>query len=286
MEITRECQVVGIIQSYSAFWDIGTYSVPNVFLSETGGDQMEEALRSTSLIDLSDLSLTADVFLESDTLEEELWTELAKTYGAGKQQESDSRRVLRRNQYAYPESEGTITVMVVVVIFVVAFCAVLQIFLTQIKRRTRKIALLKSIGCTRGQMVSMLFGEGMYLLGYSMPLGIAAGFGVGWSAVQILQKGLRMDVDFHMNPQLLFFGIFLGCAALFAGMAIPTLKAMRVPLVGAITVSGKHRRKKSIRERLHTRQKRKTRRLTFAQVSRSHERLNRKNRILTGLLRR
>lgn len=288
MEITRECQVVGIIQSYSAFWDIGTYSVPNVFLSETGGDQMEEALRSTSLIDLSDLSLTADVFLESDTLEEELWTELAKTYGAGKQQESDSRRVLRRNQYAYPESssesEGTITVMVVVVIFVVAFCAVLQIFLTQIKRRTRKIALLKSIGCTRGQVVSMLFWEGMYLLGYSMPLGITAGFGVGWSAVQILQKGLGMDVDFHMNSQLLLLGIFLGCAALFAGMAIPTLKAMRVPLVGAITVSGKHRRKKSIRERLHTRQKRKTRRLTFAQVSRSHERLNWKNRILTGVI--
>ena len=95
------------------------------------------------------------------------------------------------------------------VIFVVAFCAVLQIFLTQIKRRTRKIALLKSIGCTRGQVVSMLFWEGMYLLGYSMPLGIAAGFGVGWSAVQILQKGLGMDVDFHMNSQLLLLGIFL-----------------------------------------------------------------------------
>ena len=288
MEVSAEYQIVGVIQSYSAFWDIGTYVVPNVFLSETGGERMEEALRETSLIDLSDLSLTADVFLESDTLEEDLRTELVKKYETGEGQESDSSRVLRRNQYAYPEngseSEGTITVMVVVVIFVVAFCAVLQIFLTQIKRRTRKIALLKSIGCTRGQVVFMLFWEGFYLLCYSMPLGIAAGFGVGWGAVQILHKGLGMDVDFHMKPQLLLFGILLGCAALFAGMTIPTLKAMRVPLVGAITVSGKHRRKKSIRERLHTKQKRKTRRLTFAQVSRSHERLNWKNRILTGVI--
>ena len=130
----------------------------------------------------------------------------------------------------------------------------------------------------------MLFWEGLYLLCYSIPLGIAAGFGVGWGAVQILHKEMGMDVDFHMKPQLLLVGIFLGCAGLFAGMAIPTLMAMRVPLVGAITVSGNHRRNKSIRERLHTKHKRKTRRLTFVQVSRSHERLNWKNRILTGVI--
>ena len=41
MEITRECQVVGIIQSYSAFWDIGTYSVPNVTYCATSNKLCE-----------------------------------------------------------------------------------------------------------------------------------------------------------------------------------------------------------------------------------------------------
>lgn len=288
IDIKAEYKIVGVIQSYSAFWDIGTYAVPNVFLSEVGGNQIEEALHITSLVDLSELSLLSDVFLESDKWEGELRDKLAKKYEQEKKQESDSRRVLRRNQYAYPESgtesEGTITLLVVAVIFVVAFCAVLQIFLTQIKRRTRKIALLKSVGSTTGQIVGMLFWEGIYLLCYSMPPGILAGFGVGWGAVQFLQKGMGMDVDFHMDLGMLLLGILLGCGALFAGMTIPVLKAVHVPLVGAITVSTKNRRKKSIRKRRKTGSQRKPQRLTYDRISKTHERLNWKSRVLTGVI--
>lgn len=249
LEIRAEYKIVGVIQSYAVFWDVGTYELPNVFLSEAGGKQMADAIHNTELLDLSDYVIPADVFMESDTLGENLRGELAETYEDGEKEEADSKRRFRRNLYAYPEagagSEATVTFLVIMVIFAVAFCAVLQIFLTQIKKRTRKIALLKSIGMTEDQVVSMLLWEGIYLLCYSMPVGVAAGFGVGWGAVQFLHKGMGMDVAFHMKPGLLVLGILLGCAALFVGMAVPTLKAMHVPLVGAIAISAKNRRKRA-----------------------------------------
>lgn len=288
IEVEGEYRIVGVIQSYSAFWDAGTYSLPNVFLSEVGAKTLENALHTTELIDLSEFLFPTDVFMESDSLGEHLKEELEKTYAHGDVQEADSRRVLRRNLFAYPEmgagSEDTVTFLVVMIIFVVAFCAVLQIFLTQIKRRTRKIALLKSIGATEGQVVLMLMWEGIYLLAYSMPIGVAAGFGVGWGAVKFLHQSMGMDVSFYMRPGLLVFGILLGCLALFAGMAVPTIQAIHVPLVGAITVSAKSRRKKSVRERIGTRQTERKYRLTFRAISRSHERMNWKNRILTGVI--
>lgn len=288
IEVEGEYRIVGVIQSYSAFWDAGTYSMPNVFLSEAGGSQMEEALHNTKLMDLSEMIFPWDLFMESDSLGEHLTEELEKTYAPGNEKEADSRRALRRNLFAYPEggtgSENTVTFLVVILIFSVTFCAVLQIFLTQIKKRTRKIALLKSIGCTNGQVFWMLIWEGVYLLIYSMPIGVAAGFGIGWGAVKFLHHGMGMEVSFYMKPGLLTAGILLGCAALFAGMAVPVIRALHVPLVGAISVAGKKRRKKGVRERLGTKRTEKRHRLTFLAVSRSHERLNWKNRILTGVI--
>lgn len=288
IKVEGEYKIVGVIQSYSAFWDVGTYCLPNLFLSEEGGKKIEKALQTTALVDLSDLVFYADVFMESDTQGEHLNEKLEKRYGSGNAQESDSSRVIRRNQYAYPEStegsETMITFLVVIVIFVVAFCAILQIFLTQIKKRTRKIALLKSIGATGGQVVSMMLWEGIYLLCYSMPIGVAAGFIVGWGAVQFLHIVMGMDTAFYMNPKLVGYGILMGCFALFAGMTVPTIKAVRVPLVGAITVTEKNRRKKSVRERIGAKQGDRKQRLTFAAVSKSHERLNWKNRIVTGII--
>lgn len=288
IDLTGTYVITGVIQSYSGFWDAGSYELPNVFLSEAGAKEMEDAIHQTKLADLSNFAFSYDIFCQSDSKQENLYETLSSSYGE-KEDVVDSKQAFRRNTYAFPEtaggSEESMTMLVVVIIFVVAFCAILQIFFTQMKRRVRKIALLKSIGTTNRQVLSILIWEGIYLLCYSMPIGVAAGFLVGFGGIGVLNHAMGMDLTFYMNPMMILGGILLGCLALFAGMAIPMKKAMHVPLVGAVSVASKKKRKKSVREQLGKKQQEERRKpLTYAVISKSHERLNWKNSVLTSLI--
>lgn len=284
----REYVVCGVIDSYSAFWDIGMYPVANVFLSEAGAEEVKEALRQTKLADLADYGFPANVFCFSKGVGERLFQSLYGEYGG-------SGAAFRRNTYAYPEVsqslEEQLTLLVVEVIFAIAFCAVLQIFLTQMRQRARKIALLKSIGAASGQICQIMLWEAAYLLLYSMPLGVLCGFGAGYGAVLLLNRYGGMELSFCWDWNMVLWGIGIGCLALFAGMAVPVIRAVRIPLVGNISVRnrragrqfqrGRHAQGSSpSKGRLFCRQGM----LTFRRVSKAHRRLNRKTSALTGVI--
>ena len=269
----RAYVVCGVIDSYSAFWDIGTNPVANVFLSQAGAEEVKEAVRQTKLTDLADYGFPANVFCFSNDVGEELFGYLYGKYG-------ENSAAFRRNNYAYPQVSGSmeeqLAQLVVEVIFAIAFCAVLQIFLTQMRQRARKIALLKSIGATSGQIFQVMLWEAAYLLLYSMPVGVLCGFGAGYGAILLLNRYGGMELSFCWDMHRVLWGIAIGCLALLAGMAIPVIRAVRVPLVGSISV-------RSRRPGRHSRRGRQ-RILTFRRVSKAHRRLNWKTSALTGAI--
>ena len=184
---------------------------------------------------------------------------------------------LRINSLAYPEdvadTQTTLTVTVVGIIFVTTACAVFQIFLTQIKRRTRKIALLKAVGATNGQIGGMLVWEGVYLLAVGLPLGAVIGFIVSYAAIFISNDvQANKSIIFSVDPASLALGLVFGILALFLGMLIPMIIAIRTPLRGSM--SGVGVKKTSVKRRAVS-ESALTTRQTFASVSKRHAQSNR-----------
>ena len=152
----------------------------------------------------------------------------------------------RRNVFSYPEitasTEHILTLAIIAVIFITTALAIFQIFLTQMKRRARKIVLLKSIGATNGQVVKMLFYEGVYLLRTGLIIGVPIGFGVAWAVIYGMNAIKGRELQFHIMPDLLILGVIAGCLALFIGMAVPMIYAIRIPLVGTMSKPPKHKK--------------------------------------------
>ena len=148
-----------------------------------------------------------------------------------------------------------------------------QIFLTQIKRRTRKIALLKAVGATNGQIGGMLVWEGVYLLAVGLPLGAVIGFIVSYAAIFISNDvQANKSIIFSVDPASLALGLVFGILALFLGMLIPMIIAIRTPLRGSM--SGVGVKKTSVKRRAVS-ESALTTRQTFASVSKRHAQSNR-----------
>lgn len=184
---------------------------------------------------------------------------------------------LRINSLAYPEdvvdTQATLTITVVGIIFITTACAVFQIFLTQIKRRTRKIALLKAVGATNGQIGGMLVWEGVYLLAVGLPLGAIIGFIMSYAAIFISNDvQANKSIIFSVDPASLALGLVFGILALFIGMLIPMIIAIRTPLRGSM--SGVGVKKTSVKRRAVS-ESALTTRQTFASVSKRHAQSNR-----------
>lgn len=178
---------------------------------------------------------------------------------------------LRVNTYSYPPAvsrERTLVLIVTGIIIVTTACAVFQIYLTQMKRRTRRLALLKSIGATNRQVLSMFAIEVAYLLLLALPLGFALGMGVAYASVRLLPaQGAQGALVFFIDWQPLLLGLGCGVLALIAGALFPVLRAVKTPLVGA--VSGQ-KKTKAVR-RVQTKQ---TAVQSFAAIQRRHIKAN------------
>lgn len=180
---------------------------------------------------------------------------------------------LRLNRFANPKDavKSTMSLAVQGIIFITTVCAVLQIFLTQIKRRRRRLAVMKCVGATNGQVGGMLTWEGIYLLMISLPLGAALGFGLSYGGMMLMGsiEGSR-TLMFFVDWESLAIGFALGIASLFLGILVPMIMAIRTPLRGDLGSSGK---KKPVKQRLKAGST--GARQTFASISRRHAQANR-----------
>ena len=150
---------------------------------------------------------------------------------------------LRINRYGWPMEQGisqTMGTTVIGVIMVITVCAVFQIFFTQLRRRARKLTLLRSVGATNGQVFAILAWEGFYITLASLLIGDALGVGVSYLITTKLN-----DTVFYVDWALFVTGQLCGLIAVAAGMLLPSIRAIRAPLVGRM--EGKKRRHVKVR---------------------------------------
>lgn len=158
----------------------------------------------------------------------------------------------RKNRLSYPDRTGSteyvLTYTIIAIIFLATTLAIFQIFLTQMRRRTRKIVLLKSIGATNFQIIKIIAYEGLYLLRTGFVIGVPTGFVISALLIYSMNIFGGRNIQFHVVPSLLLLGIAAGCLALFIGIAVPALYAVRTPLVGTMDKPPKHKKVRKKRD--------------------------------------
>jgi len=228
LRVTVPYKVSGVISDYSERWDVSYYPLANAFITEEAGRELEKIIRNTGLTDNSGFKMDGmlNLFLYSDSLGEDLYQALAEKlltkeeyeqatgfndYGELSGAISSNNIKFRKNNFAYPLMEGsteaTLLIVILVIIFIATIVSVFQIFLSQIKRRSRKIALLKSIGATNGQIVSLMAWEGAYLLLSCLPAGALSGAGVAYLILQLIRLLKDSEVIYFLDFQLVGYAL-------------------------------------------------------------------------------
>ena len=273
--ITRDMVVSGIVQTYSNVWDLENYPVANSFVTEEAGKLfLDEGFFKTEELDVSGYKAPINYFVKSNLTADDFYNKYENDYDN-----------LRKNSFAYPETEGsteaTLTYGILAFIFIATIFSVFQIYLTQMKRRTRKIALLKSIGATNKQVRGILVWEVIYLLIFSIPISLLGGILIVKLILIIMNNLGRGDLNFYINYSLTILGLVVGVISVVIGMTIPMVKSMNVPLTGNITKPPKHK-KSFVKDKEKIRLKSSSMKIqTFSKISLRNARFNRGNILLT-----
>ncbi|MGX8796007.1 FtsX-like permease family protein [Fusibacter sp. JL298sf-3] len=264
--VTRPMVVTGFIDNYTENWTTDGYSMPGAYITENAGNQFQKAFYNNTFLDVSHIQLDRLFFLKGkdvfDTLSEVTYD---RTF---------------RNIGTYPvvkaESDRTITYGILALIFVATIASVFQINLTQMRRRTRKLTLLKSIGAVKKQVRGLLISELILYLMVSVPLGLLLGFGLSFAAIALLKQFTDVSLLFAVNGAMLAFGLLLAAFSVVIGSFFPMVKALRTPLTGAMNTPPKHKKIKHAKKcdgMPH--------RLTFKKISFAHARSDFKKNLMT-----
>lgn len=284
--LKKDFVISGIIQTYTDKWYVGENQIPNALISEEAGQDLVQAFYKTSLYDFSKYEMKHNMFIYSESQGENIYSYLldkSETFQGDKSKplrlSEENLARFRRNIFSYPEytssAEGILGFLVIGVIFVATALAIFQIFLTQIRRRSRKIVLLKSIGATKAQILKILFYEALDFLKTGIFIGIPLGFGSVTIIILGMNKFAGKNLQFFMEPALIILGIIAGIFALFFGMLIPTIYAIRIPLVGTMAKPPKSRKiRKKDRNQIVFKQ-------NFASINRQYLKVNRNKELIS-----
>lgn len=269
--ITIPFKVTGFIENYTETW-YGTTEYPNAYITGATGEKILNAFHSNETIDTSKYKQKGYVF---SNLTESDFSALFPL-----------NTTIEANQYMYPTeeapSERTFTIGILALIIVATIAAVFQINLTQMKRRTRKIVLLKSIGAVKSQLRQLMISEMLLYFCFTIPLGILVGLLGSYGLTIGLKNLLNIPLNFSIDFKLLIFGVLLSIIAVILGMSFPLIKALNVPLTGTMNETQRKYTAKTVKN-----PKVKAlglRKLTFKRISIAHMKRERKKHYLTFAL--
>lgn len=288
--LQKEFTICGILNTYSDKWDLGGHTVPNAFVTEEAGKDLEDAFYNNGFIDIGDVQLPMDIFFQLSSMDRDtfqklgakypdveknseefnefysrVWWNLNKDISEAEREKigqfyynppaepssedtgliknsvttgGESTSNFRRNSFTYPDTgnsvEHMITYAILGIIFITTVCAVFQIFLTQIRRRSRKLVLLKSIGATKRQLSGILFWEAVYLWRTGLVFGALGGIGVSVLVLYLMKLMGKEELLIALPFQLMLIGILVGSLSLFAGVLLPAVSAVNIPLTGTM----------------------------------------------------
>ena len=235
--ITRDMVVSGIFQTYSNLWDKSYYQVANAFITENTAEYlMEKGYFLSKEVNTSRYKTPYNFFIGTKSEAKDFYDKYNTDLSG-----------LRVNTYLYSDeeqsTENTLVYGILLSAFIATIFTVFLIYFTQMKRRTRRIALLKSIGATNAQIWKLLFWEVSYLLTRTIPVGVLGGISIGKIILLITNKHGKTDLIFYIDWKLIVLGVIVGVLAIFISMLVPMIMSIKIPLTG--TISEPPKRKKT-----------------------------------------
>lgn len=222
--IKKSYKVVGLLNNYTSTWTADATVLPNIMVSPKLVPDILNAFYENTYIDAHDFNFDTIRF-----------------------QNDDSGSV--KNQGAYPDLNGhnekVLMYGILSLIFIATLASVFQTYMTQMKRRKRRLLLLRSIGATRFQLIRILICEMLIVILISLPISIGLGLLLSFLSLQALNGFTQGQLIFLLNPSLVAFGSLLSIVSVFLGTCLPLLAVQKTPLTGTIRVTSeiKKRRK-------------------------------------------
>ncbi len=113
---------------------------------------------------------------------------------------------------------------------------ILNTFSILVAQRTRELALFRSLGAGRGQVIGSVLIEATVVGLVAATLGLAAGFGVAalLKTVMQTQSGVRLQAGLTMPVSAVVASYLVGVAVTVIAALLPALRASRIPPVAAM----------------------------------------------------
>lgn len=124
---------------------------------------------------------------------------------------------------------GTVTFLSVLLAFMSCF-GIVNAFNSNLKERKKQIGMLKSVGATRKQLISIFGREAFIICLFTAPLSIAVSFG----AVKLFAKIMGENFIFKPDFVVLITGVVLGVACVILSAIIPLFNISKLSPMQAI----------------------------------------------------
>ena len=272
--LTKSFVISGIFETYSTIWDVGDYVMPTSFVSETSGKELVEVLFNNNMIEVTEYTVPINTFVLTDDEPQSFFSQYTTEFNT-----------LHKNNLTYPNNpysaDTALTYGILALIFIGTMASVFQINLTQIKRRSRKLTLFKSIGATNKQIGALIIWEFIILLLCCVPLGIGMGFGIALGSIAFLAEFRNIYLLFDIQPLLLITGVLFGVVSVFLGMLFPLYKALKTPLTGTMSAPPK-RTHAAQKHQSNEQYMRKLKKQTYLRISMTHAKFEKKKHLITS----
>lgn len=271
--LEKEMTISGIINNYTDAWHLKQSLLPNSYITEEASIKfMEECFYKSHLFNPTEHELPVNYLVSSNLTPYEFLELYNEKYPE-----------IYVNDLTYPKEESNkeklLTYGILASIYIITIFSVLQIYLIQLKRRLRKMALFKAIGATNKQISKLLIWETTYILIFSMPLGIIFGFVITKLITVIMGTSSLNNISIFIDYKLIISGILICLLSVIVAIIIPLLLCQKVKPIGEISITSE-KLKQSAREKLGSRKSKSTI-MNLKNINKRNEKYNRRSNIIT-----
>lgn len=222
--VEAEFTLCGVLKQYSHLWNCDeNVNLPAAFIVKEDGEKLQP---------FPDYHY----FITSEEEQEILTGSIRSTLG---KVENENLKIVG-NTFAYSSlSEKADYYLYLALILLTTVLAVICVYFVQMQEQLRSIALFRSIGGTKRQLIGLLFYETMCMVVPCICLGTIIGSVGLWGIFKVFINVSFTDFRIFI-PVFAFFLVTLLClGAIFFCRLLVLYFAMKQPLTGKITMSGK-----------------------------------------------
>lgn len=271
--VYKNMKVVGFFNNITNLHEFDANIEPTAFVSEEAGSLFRKGINHGRTSAGEEIEVNYNLYLTSSLGSE------------GYYHTHEEESGLYRNVNAYPSSTSTeesMNLFLLGFIYILTFFNILQIFVIQLRKRTRVLALFKSIGAIDSQLRVLMFSELLILIIFALPLALLLGVGVAKLLITLYATNYQTEASLIFNYKLLGIGLLISVLCSFLGILLPLLKLKEIKLTGTIsTTSKKIKDLARIKKRFSSKEEEA---MSISSIARRHNIYKKKEQNISGLL--